>query len=93
MTEFIFDEWTELYKNNPVEFENKRRELLAAEIMKVPVEHRNNLRILQLECDMIRLANNPLDATIEFTKMMQDRANRLATSLDELRSICEDIDK
>ena len=93
MTEFNFDEWAELYKSDPEEFENKRRELLEAEIMKAPIEHRNDLRVIQLECDIVSLTNTPLNATIKLSEMMVERLNRLKAPLTRLREIAEDIDK
>lgn len=93
MIEFNFDEWVELYKLDPIEFENKRQALLEAEIMKAPEEQRNSLRSLQLECDIVSLTNTPLDATIYMSKMMRDRADSLIIPITELKNIIKDIDK
>ena len=93
MTEFNFDEWAELYKTSPEEFENKRREFLEAEIMKAPIEHRNKLLALQLECDIISLTNTTLNDTIEFSKMMKNKLDSIEIPLTELRDIVKDLDK
>ncbi len=91
MLNFDFDEWADLYENNPVEFERRRAELLNAEIMKAPEDHRAMLRVLQMECDAIRAVNSPLEATIKISKMMTDRLTILKGQLTALREICEDI--
>ncbi len=90
MNDFSFDEWAELYKSNPEEFELKRKEMLDAEIMKAPPEHRSSLRAIQLECDLLRAITTPLQATIEISKMMCNKLNELKTPLTQLRQIIED---
>jgi len=91
MTNFSFDEWANLYEANPAEFERKRKELLEAEIMKAPPEHRPMLRVLQMECDAIRAVSSPMEATVEFSKMAAKKLKELKTPLTQLRQICEDI--
>jgi hypothetical protein len=91
MSDFNFDEWAELYENDPLEFERRRTAILNAEILKAPEEHRAMLRVLQMECDAIRAVNSPLEATIKISKMMTDRLTILKGQLTALREVCEDI--
>ena len=91
MTEFNFDEWSELFESNPAEFERRRTQLLEEEILKVPAANRSRLRLLQIECDGIRQSMHPLDAAAEMTQMTVDKLRELKTPLTQLRSVCEDI--
>jgi hypothetical protein len=91
MTKFSFDEWTKLYESNPAEFERRRTEFLEQEIMKAPIANRNNLRMLQIQCDALREIMSPMEATAEMSSMMTAKLSELKTSLTQLRSMCEDI--
>lgn len=93
MYEFNFDEWAALYRENPEEFERKRKQVIEAEILKAPVEHRAQLRILQMDCDGIRQAMPPLEATVEMSKLMINKLNELKAPLTQLREIYEDINE
>jgi hypothetical protein len=84
MIKFDFDEWVNLYKNYPEEFELKRKDLLEKEILKVPVSHRNNLRLLQMECDAYHTSLTPLAGTIAITQLMLSRTRLLERKLIEL---------
>jgi len=91
MTEFSFDEWAKLYEANPAEFERRRAEVLEQEIQKAPVAHRNNLRLLQMQCNAMHETMSPMEATVEMSKMMTAKLNEMKTPLTQLRAICEDI--
>ena len=91
MINFNFDEWVDLYKNDPGEFERKRKEILEAEILKAPIKNRNKLRLLQIECDAIREIMNPLDAAQAMLIRAQDSLKTIKTPLTQLRAECEDI--
>lgn len=91
MTEFSFDEWARLYETDPEAFERKRADLLEEVIRSAPVEHRAKLRMLQIECDGIRQAMDPMEATIEMTRMATAKLQELKTPLTQLRAVCEDI--
>jgi len=91
MANFDFDEWVKLYEANPSEYERKRTEVLTQEILKAPVGIRNNLRLLQMQCDVLHNTLDPMDATVEMTKMMKNKLSELKTPLTQLRAICEDI--
>lgn len=90
MTNFNFDEWVDLYRKDPVAFENKRKEILESLIMGSSERNRPMLRLIQLECDAIRQTTDPLSATIEISRMMVERLNRLKAPITELREILED---
>jgi len=91
MTTFDFDEWANLYENDPNEFEKKRKKILEAEILKAPIENRNKLRLLQIECDAIREVMHPLEATQMMLTKAQDILRTIKGPLTQLRAECEDI--
>lgn len=93
MYEFNFDEWMNLYKTHPEEFERKRKEVLDAEIAKAPIERRNDLRMLQMECDAYRQSMSPLEATAEMTKVMVERVYQLQDAFLDLGIECQELDK
>jgi len=84
MTDFNFDEWASLAKNFPEEFEKKRREVLEKEILKAPIQYRENLRILQMECDAYHNNMEPMAALGAMGAMMH-------VKLDELNSSCTEL--
>jgi hypothetical protein len=91
MITFNFDEWADLYKNDPSEFERKRKEVLETEILKAPIKNRNKLRLLQIECDAIREVMHPLEATHMMLTKAQDMLRTIKGPLTQLRAECEDI--
>ena len=93
MFNFSFDEWAALYKSNPDEFERRRKDTTESEILKSPIENRDKLRIIQMECDVIHQTMEPLEATIEISKIMISKLNKLKTPLTQIRAICDDIDE
>lgn len=84
MDDFNFDEWAELYKNHPDEFELRRKQLLDNAIASAPVQYRNKLRILQIECDVVREIYEPLDAVEIMVGMMNTKLIELNTQLKRL---------
>lgn len=91
MTKINFDEWSELYKTDPEEFENRRRFILEQEMLKAPLQYRNNLRLLQTECDIICEMYNPLEATVQISKLMTEKLDRLTENLKELKVKLDDF--
>lgn len=90
MSDFSFDYWANLHKSSPEEFEKKRAAFLEAEILKAPVEHRNRLRVLQMECDAVRACHaTPLAATVALSVMMTNKAAELRGKLTELTDIAK----
>lgn len=86
-----FDEWADLFKTDPAEFERKRASVIEAEIMKSPVSNRHKLRIIQMECDAIRSAMSPLDATAHMTKLMINKVFDIQDAFLDLGSAIQDF--
>lgn len=93
MTNFNFDEWANLAKNFPEEFEQKRKEVLEKEIMKAPLERRNKLRMLQMECDAYHNNMTPLAALAEITKLMHGRLEMLKDEFIELALAAGEVEQ
>jgi hypothetical protein len=93
MTDFNFDEWANLAKNFPEEFEQKRKEVLEKEIMKAPLERRNKLRMLQMECDAYHHNMQPLAALGEITKMMHGKLEEMRDGYIELAIAAGEADR
>jgi hypothetical protein len=91
MDDFSFDEWAKLYETDPVEFERRRKDLLEQQILKAPIENRNGLRLLQMECDAIRNTHGPMESAAIITTMASEKLKELKAPLTQLRSACEDI--
>ena len=86
--DFNFDEMVSLYKSSPEEFENRRREIVNAEIAKAPIPRRNMLRMIQLECDMIHVTCEPEHAIQKISELMLDKAFTLNDSVASLSIAC-----
>ena len=93
MPDFNFIEWASLYKNYPEEFERKRKDLLEAEILKAPVERRNALRMLQMECDAYHNNMTPLAATVAISQLMDSKLNELKDEIISLQTNVEIFSK
>ena len=93
MCDFNFDEWADLHRNHPEEFERKRKEFLDAEILKAPVSSRNKLRLLQMECDAIRQSYSSLRAVDEISKLMIEKMCDLQDAVLDLNIACAEFDK
>ena len=92
MIKFDFDEWANLYRTSPAEFELRRKELLDAEIAKAPIERRMQLRLLQIECDVLSETLPPLQATNEISKLMVDKIFDLQDAFLDLGIACKEYD-
>jgi hypothetical protein len=90
MDKFSFDYWSSLYDTNPAEYERQRTEYLNQHIMNAPVEYRNAMRLVQLECDTIRQLYSPMEATVKIAELMAEKLKNLKANLTELREIVED---
>ena len=93
MIKINFDEWANLYKNYPEEFERKRKEVIDDEIAKSPISRRNNLRMIQMECDAIRGMYPPLQAANEMSKLMVEKVYQLQDSFLDLGIACKEFDE
>jgi uncharacterized glyoxalase superfamily protein PhnB len=93
MTDFNFDEWANLAKNFPEEFEQKRKEVLEKEIMKAPLEKRNALRVLQMQCDAYHFGMEPVEAMAKIGMMMYNKVDELRDAHIELAIKAGEVDK
>lgn len=93
MTSFNFDEWAELYKNDPAEFERRRIELLEKTIQQAPMAVRSKLRVTQMECDAIHNTMTPLDATKEISRLMINKMFDLQDAFLDLGIACKEFDE
>ncbi len=70
---FNFEEWMNLAKSDPEEFEKRRKEMINNLICSAPAERQQRLRGLQWRIDMERKkCSNPLSACIRLSEMMWD---------------------
>lgn len=69
---FNFDEWAELAKNDPDEFERRRKAVIAEAIAAAPAAQQLKLHQLQWKIDAIRSTNTPLGALLKMQEMMWD---------------------
>lgn len=90
MNKFNFDEWSNLYQTDPVEYERRRTELLNQTILTAPVECRNHLRMIQLEVDTIRNIYSPEESAFIIAEMMLSKLKEMRVKMTELREIIED---
>jgi hypothetical protein len=72
-SDFDFDYWMQLAKNDPAEFEKQRRAITRAVIEKSPDWMHKRLYGLQWRIDgQIKQAKNPMDACLRIHRMMMD---------------------
>lgn len=90
MDKIDFEYWANLYATDPVEYEKQRVQLLEQHILSAPVEHRNSMRMIQLECDTIRQMYPPLEATVKIAELMVENLKVLRARMTELREMIED---
>jgi hypothetical protein len=80
--EFDIDEWQRLAREEPGEFERRRRAAIDALIAQAPAEQRDRLRALQCRIDLERRrAKTPLEATLRLQSMMWERFSELRETL------------
>jgi hypothetical protein len=80
-----FDEWQRLAREDPDEFERRRRATIEALIDQAPPEHQERLRALQFRIDLERSrAKTPLGATVRLHSMMWERFGKLREALQAL---------
>lgn len=70
-TEFDFDHWAALARDDPARFERDRRVAIARVLRRTPVRRRQRLRCLQWRIDQIRCTSRtPLAACIRLSQIM-----------------------
>ena len=80
-----FDEWMSLAKNDPDEFEAKRRRRIESFFNNVPPEKQHRLKCLQWQIDQTRrLSRSPMASCIAISNMMWESVNRLKEHQYEL---------
>ncbi len=73
MSDFDFEKWAKLARNDPVEFEKERKRVIEETIMRCPPHSRQRLIRLQWRIDMERKrCKNPLQSCIRLFDMMMD---------------------
>ena len=83
---FNFDEWLELSKQDPKSFESRRLESIEEFINSVPEDKQHRLRCLQWKVDRVReKMATPMAACVAISDMMWD-------SLDTLNQLYNDYD-
>ncbi len=83
-----FDEWVNLAKNDPEEFEAKRLRKIETFFNGVPAERQQRLKGLQWQVDQARkLAHSPMASCIAISTMMLDSVSRLSEHQYELVNI------
>jgi hypothetical protein len=84
MEGFDFEAWATLARDNPEEFERRRRAAIDSLIASSPA-NRRRLEGVQFRIDMERrLAHSPLKACLRVSEMMWDTFLELRTELTEL---------
>ena len=83
--EFDFDDWRQLAESSPELFEQRRRELLQAEIELAPAALQPRLRGLQWQIDVVReRCSSPAAASAKLFEMMWDKVYGSNGFLDAL---------
>jgi len=68
-----FDQWSQLAQSDPAAFEQKRAEVIAAMIGRMPAHKQQRMRCLQWKIDQVRSqAKTPMAACIKLSEMMWD---------------------
>ncbi len=80
---FDFDEWMQLAKNNPQQFERRRQAMIDKLIRSRALETQRRLRGLQFRIDLERKrCRTPLAACVRLNEMLMDQfSNQLAPIL------------
>jgi hypothetical protein len=72
-TDFDFDQWMKLAKEDPETFEKQRLDIIQTVINEAPAQMHQRLNGLQWRIDgEIKLAKNPMDACLKIYQMMMD---------------------
>ena len=91
--EFNFDDWRALAESSPELFEQRRRELLQAEIDMAPPALQPRLRGLQWQIDLVRdRCSSPAVASAKLFEMMWDKVYGNNGFLDALTSSGDKIE-
>ncbi len=87
-TEYDFDKWMQLARDEPEEFERQRRIAIETAINAAPATMHQRLRGLQWRIDVeIERSNNPIECCVKISRMMIEKVyskGGLLESLDRL---------
>jgi len=73
-TEFDFDKWVKLAKENPDAYEEMRKKLIQEVIDRTSPEVRRRMEGLQWQIDQIRsTSTNPMSSCLKISQMMWDK--------------------
>ncbi len=89
-TDFDFEYWAELAKNDPEEFERLRKEQIDKIIEESPEDMQKRMQGIQWQIDQIRqTSKTPMAACIKISSMMWDNVlgdNGLVEAIEKLQS-------
>jgi hypothetical protein len=89
MDNFDFDWWADLYRKDPILFEEERKRAISKVLINASPVNRDKLKAIQLECDAISATHEPLEAAAEMLKMAVDRLYDIQDSLADLAIECD----
>ena len=95
ITDFDFDEWAKLAKDDPDAFEEKRKKMIQEVINNVSPEIRKRVQGLQWQIDQVRSSSpNPMASCLKISQMMWDRVLDEGGLLDHMDQLNQpDINK
>lgn len=89
-TEFNFDEWVRLAKENPDAYEDMRKKMIQEVIDDTSPEVRRRMEGLQWQIDQIRsTSTNPMSSCLKISQMMWDKTIGEDGLLDHMRRLSE----
>ena len=86
--DFNFDEWAELARSDPAEFEERRQHTLRVAVEQAPARHRRKLEgtLFRIEANRAK-AKNPLHHAILAAQLMWASFEEMRASLNQVSSI------
>ncbi|HSD38812.1 MAG TPA: DUF3135 domain-containing protein [Rhodocyclaceae bacterium] len=91
-TNFDFDHWSQLARQDPAVFFAERELMINAFISSAPPEHHEMLREMQRMIDGTRAeAGTPMKAVRQMMGMMADRLDAMRGQLQQLREESEEL--
>lgn len=81
---FNFDEWAQLYKDDPAEFERRRKAIITETIAAAPPAQQLKLHQLQWKLDAIHTTNTPIGAMLKMQQMMWESFLNMNDQLNAL---------
>ena len=86
--DFNFDEWAELAKSDPAEFEERRQQTLRVAVEQAPARHRRKLEgtLFRIEANRAK-AKNPLHHAILAAQLMWASFEEMRASLNQVSGV------